>query len=78
VTGCAGDISTLTITCVSSEAKLVLGKSACRYADCFETCRRRRDTVDHTFSNIATETEAKEILVQVSQVLRSSRKLDRE
>jgi len=47
--------------------KLVLGKPAHKYADYFETCRRKRNTIDYTFSNVATETEAKEILVQASQ-----------
>jgi allantoicase len=46
--------------------KLVLGKSAHKYADYFETCRRKRNTIDYTFSNVATETEAKEILVQAN------------
>jgi uncharacterized protein (UPF0332 family) len=47
--------------------KLVLGKAAHKYADYFETCRRKRNTIDYTFSNIATDTEAKEILVQARQ-----------
>ena len=47
--------------------KLVLGKTAHNYADYFETCRRKRNTIDYTFSNVATETEAKEILVQASR-----------
>ena len=47
--------------------KLVLGKAAHKYADYFETCRRKRNTIDYTFSNVATETEAKEILVEASQ-----------
>ena len=47
--------------------KLVLGKAAHKYADYFETCRRKRNTIDYTFSNVATETEATEILVQASE-----------
>jgi uncharacterized protein (UPF0332 family) len=47
--------------------KLVLGKSADKYADYFEACRRKRNTIDYTFSNVATETEATEILVQASE-----------
>lgn len=47
--------------------KLVLGKTAHKYADYFETCRRKRNTIDYTFSNVATETEANEILIQASQ-----------
>lgn len=38
-----------------------------KYADYFETCRRKRNTIDYTFSNVATETEATEILVQASR-----------
>ncbi len=47
--------------------KLVLGKPTHKYADYFETCRRKRNTIDYTFSNVATETEAKEILIQASE-----------
>ncbi len=47
--------------------KLVLGKPADKYADYFETCRRKRNTIDYTFSNVATDTEAKEILVQAAE-----------
>ena len=47
--------------------KLVLGKPEDKYADYFETCRRKRNTIDYTFSNVATETEAKEILVQAAE-----------
>ena len=35
--------------------KLVLGKAAHKYADYFETCRRKRNTIDYTFPNVATE-----------------------
>ena len=44
--------------------KLVLGKAAHNYADYFETCRRKRNTI---VSNVAMETEAKKILVQASR-----------
>ena len=47
--------------------KLVLDKPVHNYADYFETCRRKRNTIDYTFSNVATETEAKEILVQAKR-----------
>lgn len=47
--------------------RLVLGNAAHRYADYFETCRRKRNTIDYTFSNVATDTEAKEIVVQAKQ-----------
>jgi len=44
--------------------KLVLGKPAHEYADYFEICRRKRNTIDYTFSNVASEIEAQEILFQ--------------
>ncbi len=47
--------------------KLVLGKPADKYVSYLETCRRKRNTIDYTFSNVATETEAKEILAQASE-----------
>ena len=47
--------------------KLVLGKAAHNYADYFETSRRKRNTIDYAFSNIATDTEAKQIVVQAKQ-----------
>jgi hypothetical protein len=55
--------------CVSLEStKVALGKAAAhKYADYFETCRRKRNTIDYTFSNVATDTEAKEIVVQAEQ-----------
>jgi hypothetical protein len=53
---------------VSSEGmKLVLGKAADKYADYFETCLRKRNTIDCTYSSVATETEAKEIRLQARQ-----------
>ena len=42
--------------------KLALGASADKYADYFETCRRKRNVIDYTRSHVATETEAKESL----------------
>jgi allantoicase len=47
--------------------KFMFGKPMHKYADYFETCRRKRNTIDYTFSNVATETEAREILIQASQ-----------
>ena len=55
---------------VVREYEIVLGKPMHKYADYFETCRRKRNTIDYTFSNVATETEAKEILVQAQQFYR--------
>ncbi|MHB8744343.1 MAG: SAV_6107 family HEPN domain-containing protein [Sulfuricaulis sp.] len=48
-------------------AKILLGNLAHRYADYFETCRRKRNTIDYTFSSVATETEAKEIVAQAAE-----------
>ena len=47
--------------------KLVLDNPVHKYADYFEACRRKRNTIDYTFSNVATETEAKEIIVQATE-----------
>jgi uncharacterized protein (UPF0332 family) len=47
--------------------KLVLGNPVHKYADYFETCRRKRNTIDYTFSSVATETEAQEIVVQATE-----------
>ncbi len=47
--------------------KLALGKPVHKFADYFEACRRKRNKIDYTFSNIATETEAKEILIQAAE-----------
>ena len=44
-----------------------LGEGSSQLRRYFETCRRERNTIDYTFSNVATETEAKEILVQVAE-----------
>lgn len=47
--------------------KLALGAGADKYADYFETCRRKRNVIDYTRSNVATETEAKEILEKAKE-----------
>ncbi len=41
--------------------KLALGAGNDKYADYFETCRRKRNLIDYTRSHVATETEAKEL-----------------
>jgi len=46
---------------------LALGKSVQKNADYFDTCRRKRNQIDYTFSNVATETEAREIALQAKQ-----------
>jgi hypothetical protein len=47
--------------------KLALGAGAERFADYFETCRRKRNVIDYTRSHVATETEAKEIVQQATE-----------
>lgn len=47
--------------------RLALGRGADKYADYFETCRRKRNTIDYTHSHVATETEAKEILAKATE-----------
>ncbi len=47
--------------------RLVFGRGADKYADYFETCRRKRNTIDYTHSLVATETEAKEILAKAAE-----------
>jgi len=47
--------------------KLALGAGADKYADYFETCRRKRNVIDYTRSHVATDTEAKEILEKATE-----------
>ena len=48
--------------------KLALGASADKYADYFETCRRKRNMIDYTRSHVATETEATEIVERAAEL----------
>jgi hypothetical protein len=41
---------------------LAIGPSVSTYADYFETCRRKRNVIDYTRSQVATDTEADEIV----------------
>ena len=43
-------------------AKAALGRSGTLYADYFETCRRKRNLIDYDAAEVATETEADELL----------------
>lgn len=43
-------------------AKAALGRLGERYADYFETCRRKRNLMDYDAAEVATETEADELL----------------
>lgn len=42
--------------------RLSLGSVADNYADYFETCRRKRNVIDYTHANVATDTETVEIV----------------
>jgi len=46
---------------------LALGPAAQKYADYFETCRRKRNVIDYTRSHVATDTEAREILATATE-----------
>jgi uncharacterized protein (UPF0332 family) len=41
---------------------LTVGNSGKRYADYFETCRRKRNVIDYTRAHVATDSEADEIV----------------
>ena len=47
--------------------RLALGSGANRYADYFETCRRKRNVIDYTRSRVATENETREIVRMASE-----------
>lgn len=48
--------------------RLALGTRGAKYADYFETCRRKRNVIDYTRSRVATETEAKEIVEKAAEL----------
>src|SRR5687768_13487749 len=41
--------------------KLAVGSTVDKYADYFDRCRRKRNVIDYTRSDVATESEATEI-----------------
>jgi len=43
-------------------AQLALGSAATAYVDYFEICRRKRNAIDYSHSQVATASEAKEML----------------
>jgi uncharacterized protein (UPF0332 family) len=47
--------------------KATLGKQSERLADYFETCRRKRNLIDYDASEVATETEAEELLLKAQE-----------
>ena len=46
---------------------LTVGTSGTRYADYFETCRRKRNVIDYTRAHVATESEADEIVKMATE-----------
>lgn len=46
--------------------KLAVGSSVVKYADYFDRCRRKRNVIDYTRSQVATESEANEIVKQAT------------
>jgi uncharacterized protein (UPF0332 family) len=48
---------------------LAIGPSAQPYADYFETCRRKRNVIDYTHADVATDTEAHEILQKAEEFI---------
>ena len=46
---------------------LALGTTASSYADYFETCRRKRNVIDYTRSQVATDSEADEIVKKTTE-----------
>ena len=48
-------------------ALLATHMGAAKYADYFDTCRRKRNLIDYTRSSVATETEAREIVKKATE-----------
>jgi SAV_6107-like HEPN len=46
---------------------LAVGAAVSAYADYFETCRRKRNVIDYTRSQVATDTEADEIVTKARE-----------
>ena len=47
--------------------KLAVGAGADKYADHFETCRRKRNVIDYTRAQVATDTETEEIVEKAAE-----------
>jgi hypothetical protein len=47
--------------------KLAVGAGADKYADYFETCRRKRNVIDYTRAQVATDTETREIVEKAAE-----------
>ncbi len=48
-------------------ARLILGPAAQRLADYFETCRRKRNVIDYDYAQVATESQANELLERTAE-----------
>lgn len=48
-------------------SQLALGVGAAKYADYFETCRRKRNIIDYTRARVVTKTEAEEIVQKAAE-----------
>jgi uncharacterized protein (UPF0332 family) len=46
---------------------LAMGAAADPFADYFDRCRRKRNTIDYDYAFVATETEAQEILQKANE-----------
>jgi uncharacterized protein (UPF0332 family) len=46
---------------------LAIGKAADLYSDYFDRCRRKRNVIDYDDANVATETEAQEIVTKAKE-----------
>jgi uncharacterized protein (UPF0332 family) len=51
----------------TDSVKLAVGSTVDRYADYFDRCRRKRNVIDYTRSDVATESEANEIVRQATE-----------
>lgn len=51
-------------------ARFVLGSHAQQWTDYFETCRRQRNVIDYTYADMATDSQARELLTKVSEYRR--------
>ncbi len=47
-------------------AEIAMGPTATPFTDYFDTCRRKRNTIDYQNSSVATDTEAAEIVHQAA------------
>lgn len=47
--------------------KAAMGKVAGPYSDYFDRCRRKRNVIDYDDANVATETEAQEIMAKAKK-----------